>query len=99
VCDRRTGSRHLDSASSCPAKAGHPVNADLTALSDNSLVTGSPAFAGDDDRSKPTILALSPLPPPPLRLEGRALGRGEVAVSGPARGERQPAETAGASSE
>src|SRR6266542_6382940 len=31
------------SALSCPAKAGHPV------ITDNLVVTGSPAFAGDDD--------------------------------------------------
>src|SRR6516165_3610031 len=29
---------------SCPAKAGHPV------ITENLVVTGSPAFAGDDDR-------------------------------------------------
>src|SRR5262249_46613384 len=34
--------------SSCPAKAGHPVNTDGT-LSQRPVATGSPAFAGDDD--------------------------------------------------
>ncbi len=31
---------------SCPAKAGHPV------ITENLVVTGSPAFAGDDDRAR-----------------------------------------------
>jgi hypothetical protein len=31
------------SALSCPAQAGHPV------ITDSLVVTGSPAFAGDDD--------------------------------------------------
>src|SRR5207302_371680 len=40
----------LDSASSCPAKAGHPVNITVAVLSWTSVITGSPAFAGDDER-------------------------------------------------
>jgi hypothetical protein len=37
------------SESSCPAKAGHPVNTAVSALSEMSPFTGSPAFAGDDE--------------------------------------------------
>src|SRR5215831_16755178 len=36
--------RCIASPLSCPAKAGHPV------ITENLVVTGSPAFAGDDDR-------------------------------------------------
>ena len=41
------------SPSSCPAKAGHPVNID------RAVITGSPAFAGDDYR----WLGVRPAPP------------------------------------
>src|SRR6202035_287390 len=41
--DRATSQTH-----SCPAKAGHPVTRGLSS-SERSVVTGSPAFAGDDE--------------------------------------------------
>jgi hypothetical protein len=34
---------------SCPAKAGHPVRRGFSKELPMSVVTGSPAFAGDDD--------------------------------------------------
>jgi uncharacterized protein len=40
----------LGSDSSCPAKAGHPVNTNVAVPPERSVFTGSPAFAGDDDR-------------------------------------------------
>jgi hypothetical protein len=36
--------------SSCPAQAGHPVTRDSAAQAVLPRITGSPAFAGDDDR-------------------------------------------------
>jgi len=42
--------RHSHSDSSCPAKAGHPVSTNVTVPPERSVFTGSPAFAGDDDR-------------------------------------------------
>jgi hypothetical protein len=37
--------------SSCPAQAGHPANANAALLLITPMVTGSSAFADDDDRS------------------------------------------------
>src|SRR5207253_5840514 len=42
------GMRPTNSDSSCPAKAGHPVNTSVSVLFDTSVFTGSSAFADDD---------------------------------------------------
>src|SRR5262249_44545156 len=47
--------------SSCPAKAGHPVNTHVAAIFDTAMFTGSPAFAGDDEIGVLILIA------PPLR--------------------------------
>ena len=43
--------RDPNAPASCPAQAGHPVNAD-GALTDGPAFAGSPAFAGDDGSAR-----------------------------------------------